>query len=490
MKKHCTFAIRVITFSIVTFFIIALVNYVITPKKYLEDLWPTTATYKGFYKMDKDSVDVLFIGSSHAAAAFNPQVIYDKYGITSYNLACEQQNLVVSYYWLKEALNYQKPSAVVLDTFMLYTFEPSEVLNTSEAFTRMAMDSMRWSKVKWEAIHDICRLDPAQSVNSYIFQNVRFHNRWMDLNENDFKFLSLENHYELKGFSALSQRGEAGSDHEPILVTNPESYAEPEELMMNYLDKIVALCDENEIDLILTKAPSSSWDEYRHNTVQQYANENNLEFCDFNEYIAYEGSKFNWNKDMNDGWHTNIWGARKLSKYMAKILQDDYAVAGGHYDAQWADTEDYYQSILADCKICNIKDIKKYVENIDQPRYTILMAAQSDMSFCVTDEVKNAFKRIGFDLAANEYDGYYGVKSDDEVKQDSDRDALHFVGSARNNLVDYSITSKGYYAGNGCSIKIDDVEYAKQGNGINIVVYCNDTRRVIDSVVYDGNMVR
>ncbi|WP_026658369.1 hypothetical protein [Butyrivibrio sp. AC2005] len=490
MKKHCIFAVRVIIFSFIACIVISLVNYVITPKKYFEDLWPTTSTYKGFYKIDRDTIDVLFLGSSHAAAAFNPQVVYDKYGITSYNLACEQQNLVVSYYWLKEALRYQKPSAVVLDTYMLYTFDPSEPLNTSESFTRMALDAMRWSDVKWEAIHDICRLDEKQTVNSYIFQNVRFHNRWMELNENDFEFVSLERHYELKGFSALSQRGTSDPDFEPILVTNLEAYAETEPLMMQYLDKIVTLCNDNDIDFILTKTPSESWDEYRHNAVQQYANENNIEFCDFNEYIAYEGSGFKWTKDMNDNWHTNIWGAKRVSKYIAELLQEDYAVAGAHYDAQWADTEEYYQNILADCKISNIKDIDEYLEEIDQPRYTVLLAAKSDMTFCVTDAVKRAFKKAGFDLAAKEYDGYYGVKSDENVSQDSDRDTLHFVGSARNKLVDYSITSKGYYAGDDCSIKIDDIEYAKQGNGINIVVYCNDTRRVIDSAVFDGSLNR
>ena len=490
MRKNCIFAIRVIIFTLLACFVITIVNYVITPKKYFEDLWPTTATFKGFYKMDRDSVDVLFLGSSHAAAAFNPQVIYDKYGITSYNLGSEQQNLVVSYYWLKEALNYQKPSAVVIDPFMLYAFEPSEPLNTSEAFTRMAMDAMKWSDVKWEAIKDICRLDESQTVNSYIFRNVRFHNRWMELSENDFEFVSLENHYELKGFSALSQRGTASADHEPILITNLEAYAEPETLMVQYLDKIVTLCNDNEIDLIIAKAPSDSWDENRHNAIQQYANNNGIEFCDFNEYIAYDGSEFDWAKDMNDDWHTNIWGAKKVSKYIAGLLKEDYAVEGEHYDSQYADTEEYYQNVLADCKVSTIKDIDKYLEQIDNPRYTVLMAAQSDTSFCVTKEVEKAFERMGFKLPKEENDSFYGVKSDDKVCQDYSRSLLRFVGSARNNLVDYAVTSKGYYAGNACSIKIDDVEYAKQGNGINIVVYCNDTRKVIDSAVFDGTLYR
>ena len=171
-------------------------------------------------------------------------------------------------------------------------------------------------------------------------------------------------------------------------------------------------------------------------------------------------------------------------------MQEDYAVEGKHYDRQWQETEDYYRNILTDCEISNIKDITEYLEKIDQSRYTVLVAGQSDLTFCATDDVKESFKKMGFELTAEEYDSYYGVKSDGEVNEDSDRDAIYFVGSTRKKLVDYAVTSKGYYAGNACSIKIDDVEYAKQGNGINIVVYCNDTRRVIYSVYYDGEMNR
>ncbi len=51
-------------------------------------------------------------------------------------LGAQQQSLPVSYFWLMEALRYQSPSVVVLDT---------EPLNSSEAAVRLAMDSMRWS---------------------------------------------------------------------------------------------------------------------------------------------------------------------------------------------------------------------------------------------------------------------------------------------------------------------------------------------------------
>ena len=175
---------------------------------------------------------------------------------------------------------------------------------------------------------------------------------------------------------------------------------------------------------------------------------------------------------------------------MAKLLQEDYAVEGREYDAQWADTKEYYQHIMDDCKISNTNDIYEYLKEINNPRYTVLIAAQTDMSSCLSDELKQAFSELGFDMDVEENDSYYGVKSDDTVTEDAGQDALSYVGSARSKLVDFSVTSQGYYAGNACSIKIDDVEYAKQGNGINIVVYCNENRRVIDSVVYNEYLYR
>lgn len=164
------------------------------------------------------SIDVLALGSSHIVSAFSPQELYNNYQITSYNLGCEQQNLVVSYYWLKEALQYQSPKTVILDVYMLFHYELGEGggLNTSEACMRKALDYMRWSKVKVEAVETICALDVEQSALSYYLPNIRFHTRWTSLNENDFNFEEMSEHYELKGFSALSGRAVAMKKYEPF----------------------------------------------------------------------------------------------------------------------------------------------------------------------------------------------------------------------------------------------------------------------------------
>ena len=66
---------------------LGLINQILMPKYIMKNsTWPTTSSYHQFYEMEKDSVDVLFFGSSVAVNAFSPQEIYNQYGIRSYNL--------------------------------------------------------------------------------------------------------------------------------------------------------------------------------------------------------------------------------------------------------------------------------------------------------------------------------------------------------------------------------------------------------------------
>ena len=123
IKKHVTVAVRAVLFLCLFFLMIYVVNRTLTPNYLYSSTNPMTETYRGFYKMKKNTIDVLFLGSSHTASGFNPQDLYNEYGIRGYNLGSNSQNLWVSYYWLREALQYQSPKVVVLDCYMLFIDE-------------------------------------------------------------------------------------------------------------------------------------------------------------------------------------------------------------------------------------------------------------------------------------------------------------------------------------------------------------------------------
>lgn len=490
--KHKRYLCKILIFGITAGLLFRVVVQILTPKYYYDDTWPTTSGFQGFYRMQRNSTDVLFLGSSCAAAGFNPQTVYDSCGIRSYNLGCEGQSLLTSYYWLKEALRYQSPKVVLLETYFVFPYDRYEPLNAPESSNRKAFDNMRWSKVKWEGVHDICNYDQNQTLSSYYFPNIRYHARWTELERNDFVYREMKNHYELKGFAPLEKK-EGGEGYVPFRPEDSGDRAEMVPLMKVYLDKIVTLCKEQDIHLILTKLPYTECNISKYNTISDYASEHEISYWDFNVESIYNGCGFVFAEDMNDDWHTNIRGADKVSSYIASRLQGECGIAGVS-DRQWEDTAAYYDRVRKDCELKDITEIEPYIHAVNQEHYTVLLAVKGDGTSFMDKNVKQYFAQLGTGLSMDykENDSYFAAIHEGRVEEGASVERLVHHGSTERGLLDYEITSAGYdssYEGR-ASIRIDNQEFAKDRSGINIVVYNNERRKVVDSICYNGSVER
>ena len=65
--------------------------------------------------MEANSVDVLFLGTSHVGKGISPMKIYENTGIKSYNLFTSMQGVESSFFLLENALKRQQPKVVFLD---------------------------------------------------------------------------------------------------------------------------------------------------------------------------------------------------------------------------------------------------------------------------------------------------------------------------------------------------------------------------------------
>ena len=104
-----------------------------------------------FYDVKKDSLDVLFLGSSHLYYGVQPNVLWREYGIAAYDMGSAEQTVASSYFLLKEALAYQKPEVVVLETYYLWYPE----LYNGEARLRQAFDGCDASGAGLEGAGDL-----------------------------------------------------------------------------------------------------------------------------------------------------------------------------------------------------------------------------------------------------------------------------------------------------------------------------------------------
>jgi hypothetical protein len=293
----------------------------LTMPEYCPPGFAATTTYASFYRMPRHSMNVVFLGASRAACSFDPAQLWLEHGIAAWNLGCDQQNLLVSYYWLQEALQSQNLQAVVLDSKLLFSYNQEEALNAAEECTRKGIDSMHWSPVKIEAVHDICRLDPKQTVTSYYCPLFRFHDRWRYLNENDFLYREKTANDTLKGFVPLDAVC-GDTSYQPWMQADagnvvPEA-AVP--VMQVYLDRIAALCREYGIRLILVSVPYIGGTPGRAHTARDYANNRGIEYYDFNGEDLYRTIGYDFPNDQADATHPNVHGAQKLTAFIGTLL--------------------------------------------------------------------------------------------------------------------------------------------------------------------------
>lgn len=484
MQDRIKGVVKSIIFLIILVIMLYYINQILQPKYiYKNSIWPTTSTYNQFYRMEENSIDVFFLGSSVCVNAFSPQEIYNNYGIRSYNLGSEQQSIFLSYFWLKEVLRFQSPQVVVLDTKFLFDIHPETAINTTEGMTRKCLDPMKWSGVKAEAVNDLCSIDESQSKLSYYLTNIRFHSRWSSLAEHDIDMSEVQ-YAELKGYSAVDAYGP--QSYTPFILDNTDIYEDFEPTMQEYLERIVELCKENDIRLVLVSLPGNTMNSGIHNNLTKYATDNNVDYYNLCETGNYEAIGAILPKESVIS-HENLWGSIKMSKYIGELLSETYDVAAVQ-DAQWEETKDYYEHVIKNCELVHITDFAEYLKAVDDQNYSVFVSVGNDATTGLTDEMKVALMKLGVETDwTDKYRwSYYAVILPGEgVVEKAGEDTLTVTGGFRGNRSVYTITSNGYYTGSEAAITIDGTNYSKNGSGFNIVVYDNVTMKVIDQVQFD-----
>ncbi len=268
------------------------------------------------YYDDPTDHDVVFIGDCELYENISPVYLWENYGINSYIRGSAQQLIWQSYYLAEETIRMEHPSVIVFNVLSMKYNEPQ-----NEAYNRMSIDGMRWSKSKIDNINASMTED--EHFIEYLFPLLRYHSRWNDLKSDDFKYLF---HRDKVSFNGYYMR----VDVKPAVdVPEGKPLADYQfgENAYTYLDKLTTLCAENDVQLVLVKAPTlyPYWYDQWDQQISDYAKANNLTYINFLEVQDEIG--LDWNQDTYDGGlHLNLAGAEKLSDYFGEILSTDIQV--------------------------------------------------------------------------------------------------------------------------------------------------------------------
>ena len=270
-----------------------------------------------------NTYDYFFIGDSECSTSVTPIEIWQNFGYTGYNCGIPGQRLGDTYSWLKKCIKNQSPKYVFLETNALFR----EI-----TYMKEIEDSVAFKM-------------------SDVFPIFRYHNDWLNiditsLSENREDQVNDSNQPIIAGYKYNAKISPyTNGDY----VTKTKAKAKLRDKPLLYLNKIMELCKERDIQLVFYSAPSPvCWNYSKHNAAEAFAKENNLEYLDFNTQINEIG--IDWSKDTRDkGNHINYHGAKKLTTYIGNYLLKSNKLVDHRgdalYDSWNKDLETYLEAI-------------------------------------------------------------------------------------------------------------------------------------------------
>lgn len=302
-----------------------------------------TASYTRitFHEMyNQDSIDILFVGSSHCYRSFVPEIFDEALGENTFNAGTSSQNLDGSYMVIREAARYYDIKHIYLELYYDLAFEVYKN-RTDMTQTYIISDYLRPSLDKIQYLLNASTKE--HYPNSFIIAR----RNWKKFFDQDYvknliikKGADAYKNYEYtyatgfagdiyvgKGF--VTNEGSAGDwNFYSARAWDLINIDDVSEDWIHSLEDIIAFCEKEDISLTLISAPMSNYllagienyDEFVK-LVQGIVAETNVDYYDFNlckeEYFPNTSLLF------KDADHLNDDGAETFSYLLADFINGE-----------------------------------------------------------------------------------------------------------------------------------------------------------------------
>lgn len=285
-----------------------------------------------FYELQKNSVDVLFIGSSSSFWGISPMYMWRDYGITSVMRASFMLSPVVSELYLKESLEYQTPKLVVINpqaAFSEYNYDAYEgSLSNSLSFEKFSVN-------KLSAIYDIYRDSRYKiGLHELMFPIFRYHSRWSELSIYDNDNSKYLNGSRTRGQYMVPTIKELTFQEKMIPTEEKTGFAPESE---RHYKNMIEYCIDKKIEVALLVLPRQDWNYANHNALQKLADEYGIEFIDLNVIEIRETLNLDYSFDYYDSTHLNVFGSEKAAAYLGGFIQERFGIADRRAESAIAD---------------------------------------------------------------------------------------------------------------------------------------------------------
>lgn len=438
------------------------------------------------YNLEKNSIDVIFAGSSHVFAGINPMVLWNEHGIISHNASTSVQPVWATWSIINDQIETQSPELIVLEAYCFaWNCDYSEDVTASHRL----YDPMHTSPRK---ISEILSWKDAPNKQELIFPIIKNHQRLLQnaMTSLDFTYPFSDFQSIMKGYRIEFR----ASQNEPL----PEPTDDEEAIEANcenYLLKIIQSCKEKDIPLLIIMTPgeSDTQTQKRYNYIQSLAADNDVDCIDFNEHIAELGidpAKDYMDNEPNNS-HLNVYGAEKLSKWLGNYLASNYELTDHSQDSEYKDEWDrafYHYENRRD--LPQTTDLTEYIQRLGDPDLRSVIVAGYQNAYTLPYEAAEKLTSYGFtrDLSQPETAGFAAVIDEGKAVMQSYSGNLdikswyRFPGNYFYITVEDQTREKGKVA---ISVKLNDHLQAEFNGQLNILVYERETGKLVDKVTFD-----
>jgi len=272
-----------------------------------------------------DTIDVVFLGSSHVYYGISPSTLWSEYGYSSFDMAISAMDKGSAYHHLKYLLKTQSPKVVFVDLYPL--------LHDRHQVEGNVYRNLLGMPYSLESLQLVLDYTDKEDRADYITKFPIIHTRYAEVTKEDF--------YD-SGFAEYG-RGErielgrnGGADFSAAVSTTEKEQLSDANL--RWLDNMCGLADKYGFSLIFYVTPFSTTEEEQavFNAVKDYASTHNTGFMDLSKVTSEIG--LDSNGDFVDPEHMNVYGAAKTTRYLGEYLKNNYSLddhRGDDLYSQW-----------------------------------------------------------------------------------------------------------------------------------------------------------
>lgn len=425
--------------------------------------------FEPFYQQE-ENFDVLFIGSSHVLNGIYPMELWNEYGIVSYNFAGHGNRLATSYWVMKNALDYTQPKLIVIDCAMVSLNDKTAPMEQ----VHLSFDHFPLSENKVAAMEDL--FPEGNTKWDFLWKFSTYHNRWNTLTSEDYlPTLNIEKGAEARTGVAIPAKTKY---FEPTYKTKRNT------LGVEYLEKIIQECKNENIEILLTYLPfpdPTGW-QAESNRVKDIAKKHDIHFLDYHTLHKVVNDRTDF-YDADS--HMNQSGARKITSYIGQYIMDNYAIKDQRKNPKYASWHDDY-ALYSDFKLDNLKaedELNNYLMLLNDKNLSYALYLPTNPAIILNSTKVQLLKNLGIDtdkillaennliVVDNKKEKITYARMNETVKTDYGRLRLKDEGNINANLL---INGEAQFDS---SVQAD----------IAIAVFDNTTKTLVHTAKFESN---